>query len=106
MIMISNQLDFEHTKSIPILSSSRHLVRKGEVQSISFNIQSKGSEKMAAKQKNVKRIWLFLFNDLLVIAKPKRYIYIYIFFYTSCLLLAKDRLYFVFSWQLFLSSEY
>lgn len=65
LIHISQTLEFDKLKAIPIISQTRYLEKKGELQEM-----SKGGTlfNMRAKFTNV---YLFLFNDLLIIAAKK-----------------------------------
>lgn len=65
LIYVSNTLEFEKLKAIPIISQTRYLEKKGELQEMSkggtlFNMRVKFTP-----------IYLFLFNDLLVITAKK-----------------------------------
>ncbi|KAG7497967.1 rho guanine nucleotide exchange factor 15-like [Solea senegalensis] len=65
LILISQTLEFDKLKAIPIISQNRFLEKKGELQEMSkggtlFNMRAKFTP-----------VYLFLFNDLLVIAAKK-----------------------------------
>ncbi|XP_071316139.1 ephexin-1 [Trachinotus anak] len=65
LIQISKTLEFDKLKAIPIISQTRFLEKKGELQEMSkggtlFNMRAKFTP-----------VYLFLFNDLLIIAAKK-----------------------------------
>lgn len=65
LIHISQTLEFEKLKAVPIISPTRHLEKKGELQEMSkgatlFNMRAKFTP-----------VYLFLFNDLLLITVKK-----------------------------------
>ncbi|KAM9424595.1 uncharacterized protein arhgef15b [Pholidichthys leucotaenia] len=65
LIHVSQTLDFEKLKAIPIISQNRYLEKKGELQEMSkggtlFNMRAKFTP-----------IYFFLFNDLFIIAVKK-----------------------------------
>lgn len=65
LIHVSKTLEFDKLKAIPIISQNRYLEKKGELQEMSkggtlFNMRAKFTP-----------VFLFLFNDLLVIAAKK-----------------------------------
>lgn len=65
LIHVSKTLEFDKLKAIPIISQTRYLEKKGELQEMSkggtlFNMRAKFTP-----------VYLFLFNDLLVIAAKK-----------------------------------
>ncbi|KAK2863116.1 hypothetical protein Q5P01_002649 [Channa striata] len=65
LIQVSQTLEFDKLKAIPIISQSRYLEKKGELQEMSkgatiFNMRAKFNS-----------VYLFLFNDLLIIATKK-----------------------------------
>ncbi|XP_069026030.1 ephexin-1 [Embiotoca jacksoni] len=65
LIHVSKTLEFDKLKAIPIVSQTRYLEKKGELQEMSkggtlFNMRAKFTP-----------IYLFLFNDLLIIATKK-----------------------------------
>ncbi|XP_063756998.1 rho guanine nucleotide exchange factor 15 isoform X2 [Eleginops maclovinus] len=65
LIHINKTLEFDKLKAVPIISQTRHLEKKGELQEMSkgatlFNMRAKFTP-----------IYLFLFNDLLIIASKK-----------------------------------
>ncbi|XP_036968534.1 rho guanine nucleotide exchange factor 15 [Acanthopagrus latus] len=65
LIHVSQTLEFDKLRAIPIISQTRYLEKKGELQEMSkggtlFNMRAKFTP-----------IYLFLFNDLLIIAAKK-----------------------------------
>ncbi|XP_067226160.1 ephexin-1 [Chanodichthys erythropterus] len=65
LIQINGMLEFDKLKAVPIISQTRYLEKRGEVQEINrggtfLNLRPKFSP-----------VYLFLFNDLLVIASKK-----------------------------------
>lgn len=65
LIHISQTLEFEKLKAVPIISPTRHLEKKGELQEMSrgatlFNMRAKFTP-----------VYMFLFNDLLLITVKK-----------------------------------
>lgn len=65
LIHVSQTLEFDKLKAIPIISQTRYLEKKGELQEMSkggtlFNMRAKFTP-----------VYLFLFNDLLIIATKK-----------------------------------
>ncbi|XP_070711049.1 ephexin-1 [Pempheris klunzingeri] len=65
LIHVSQTLEFDKLKAIPIISQTRYLEKKGELQEMSkggtlFNMRAKFTP-----------VYLFLFNDLLIIAAKK-----------------------------------
>ncbi|XP_078131943.1 rho guanine nucleotide exchange factor 19 [Sander vitreus] len=65
LIHVSQTLEFDKLKAIPIISQTRHLEKKGELQEMSkggtiFNMRAKFTP-----------VYLFLFNDLLIITAKK-----------------------------------
>ncbi|XP_075906808.1 rho guanine nucleotide exchange factor 19 isoform X2 [Nelusetta ayraudi] len=65
LISISQTLEFDKLKAIPIISQTRFLEKKGELQEL-----AKGATLFNTRFKFVP-IYLFLFNDLLIIAAKK-----------------------------------
>ncbi|XP_029975493.1 rho guanine nucleotide exchange factor 15 [Salarias fasciatus] len=65
LIHISQTLEFDKLKAVPIISQTRYLEKKGELQEM-----SKGGTLFNMRAKFVP-VFLFLFNDLLVIAAKK-----------------------------------
>ncbi|XP_078056998.1 ephexin-1-like [Mustelus asterias] len=65
MIHIGKKLEFDKLKAIPIISQLRHLEKRGEVSEIVFR-----GNLFGVKPK-VMALYLFLFNDLLVITNRK-----------------------------------
>jgi neuronal guanine nucleotide exchange factor len=71
ILIIRQQLYFPNkVKTVPIVSSARWLIRKGELTHLAW----RGDEGKLMFGKNFSRIQLhmFLFTDLLVITKKKR----------------------------------
>jgi hypothetical protein len=70
MLILSRQLYFPNeVKSFPISSSARWLIRKGEL----THLVSGGYDgKRTLRKKSRIQIHVFLFTDLLVIAKKRR----------------------------------
>jgi len=71
ILIISQQLYFPNeVKTVPIVSSARWLIRKGELTHLVW----RGDEGKLTFGKNFSRIqlYMFLFTDLLVITKKKR----------------------------------
>ncbi|XP_028330867.1 rho guanine nucleotide exchange factor 15 isoform X2 [Gouania willdenowi] len=66
LIHISKTLEFDKLKAIPIISQSRYLEKKGELQEM-----SKGGTLFNSRLK-FNSVYLFLFNDLLLITIKKR----------------------------------
>ncbi|XP_074479532.1 uncharacterized protein arhgef15b isoform X2 [Sebastes fasciatus] len=65
LIHVSQTLEFDKLKALPIISQTRYLEKKGELQEMSkggtiFNMRAKFTP-----------VYLFLFNDLLIIAAKK-----------------------------------
>ncbi|XP_032367222.1 rho guanine nucleotide exchange factor 15 [Etheostoma spectabile] len=65
LILVSQTLEFDKLKAIPIISQTRYLEKKGELQEMSkggtiFNMRAKFTP-----------VYLFLFNDLLIITVKK-----------------------------------
>ncbi|KAK5875858.1 hypothetical protein CesoFtcFv8_026896 [Champsocephalus esox] len=65
LIHIHQTLEFDKLKAVPIISQTRHLEKKGELQEM-----SKGATLFHMRPKFTP-IYLFLFNDLLIIAAKK-----------------------------------
>ncbi|XP_035004260.2 rho guanine nucleotide exchange factor 15 isoform X2 [Hippoglossus stenolepis] len=65
LIHVSQTLEFDKLKAIPIISQTRFLEKKGELQEM-----SKGGTLFNMRAKFIP-VYLFLFNDLLVIAAKK-----------------------------------
>uniref|UniRef100_UPI0037E9B51A ephexin-1 n=1 Tax=Semicossyphus pulcher TaxID=241346 RepID=UPI0037E9B51A len=65
LILVSHTLEFDKLKAIPIISQTRFLEKKGELQEM-----SKGATLFTMRAKFTP-IYLFLFNDLLIITAKK-----------------------------------
>jgi hypothetical protein len=72
MLVVSNQLDFADVKAISVMSASRWLVKKGELQRLSW--RDIDAPRLTFGRKIHKQtVYVFLFTDLLVITKRKGY---------------------------------
>lgn len=71
MLVISRQLDFKDCKSIPLISASRWLVKKGELTKIAFDMSNTKRTFGRGSKISKSPIYFFLFTDLLVVAKKK-----------------------------------
>ena len=69
MLLLSRVLDFGPGKSVPFISASRWLVKKGELVRLVWK-ESDTYKRTRRAHKQI--IHLFLFTDLLVITKKKR----------------------------------
>jgi len=70
LLILSQQLDFRDVKAIPLISASRWLVKRGECQRLSW--KETGGEKLTfGRRVHKQNLALFLFTDLLVVAKRK-----------------------------------
>ena len=71
MLILSHQLDFKEVRALPLISASRWLVKRGEVTRIWWkdNVEAKLT---FGRRLNRQPLWMFLFTDMLVIAKKKR----------------------------------
>ena len=70
MLVVSNQLDFADVKAISVMSASRWLVKKGELQRLSW--RDIDAPRLTFGRKIHKQtVYVFLFTDLLVITKRK-----------------------------------
>ncbi|XP_045080449.1 uncharacterized protein LOC123492200 isoform X2 [Coregonus clupeaformis] len=65
LIQVSNTLEFNKLKAVPIVSKARYLEKRGELHEL-----SKGASLFSARLK-LTPIYLFLFNDLLIITCKK-----------------------------------
>ncbi|XP_072447486.1 LOW QUALITY PROTEIN: rho guanine nucleotide exchange factor 19-like [Chiloscyllium punctatum] len=65
MIHIGKKLEFDKLKAIPIISQQRHLEKQGEL----WEIGSRGN--LFAMKPKLSPLYLFLFNDLLLITTKK-----------------------------------
>lgn len=74
MLLLSRQLEFsrKEMKMFSIASSSRWLIRSGPMTCISAQDTKLTITRKLTKQTN--KLYLFLFNDVLVITKRKRYV--------------------------------
>ncbi|CAH1791987.1 unnamed protein product [Owenia fusiformis] len=69
MVEISNQLDFNNVKKIPLISGSRYLVTQGQVPSVV--VTDAGS--LPRKKRAIRKLrHLFVFNDIVMITKRKK----------------------------------
>ncbi|XP_043926263.1 ephexin-1-like isoform X2 [Protopterus annectens] len=64
MVLIANKIEFTKMKAIPLISQSRWLVKQGEMSELS-------SKETFFGQKKFVQVYLFLFNDLLLITVRK-----------------------------------
>ncbi len=81
MLILSNRLDFrEVSRAVPLISASRWLVRRGEVTRVWWKEGASGNAAETAAAKltfgrraavNRQQLHLFLFTDLLVVARRK-----------------------------------
>ncbi|KAK2705635.1 hypothetical protein QYM36_015873 [Artemia franciscana] len=70
MLSVSRQLEFKEVKAIPLISSTRWLVKRGEF--LRFSWKEGAETKLTFGRKiNKTTVNLFLFTDLLLIAKKK-----------------------------------
>ncbi|XP_059831052.1 ephexin-1 [Hypanus sabinus] len=65
MIHIAKKLEFDKLKAIPIISKARHLEKQGEISEIVFR------ENLFGVKPKITSLYLFLFNDLLLITIKK-----------------------------------
>lgn len=70
MLHISRILEFKDCKAVPLISSSRWLVKRGELVKVTFDLQSKRTFGRTARYSKTP-LHLFLFTDLLLITKKK-----------------------------------
>ncbi|XP_041378326.1 serine-rich adhesin for platelets-like isoform X2 [Gigantopelta aegis] len=70
MCLLVNHFDFK-VKEIPLVSASRYLVKQGELTRIVSDTGSRIPFGKAFRGSTKHNIWLFLFNDILLIAKKK-----------------------------------
>ncbi|XP_022245411.1 ephexin-1-like isoform X1 [Limulus polyphemus] len=70
VLHLSRQLDFKLCKGIPLISSSRWLVKKGEVTRLLFEDSPKYTFGRATRC-NRTPVYLFLFSDLLIVTKRR-----------------------------------
>ena len=71
MLVVSNQLDFADVKAISIMSASRWLVKKGEMQRLMW--RDIDARLTFGRKIHKQTVYVFLFTDLLVITKKKGY---------------------------------
>ena len=72
MLILSNQLDFREVgRAVPLISASRWLVRRGEVTRIWWK-DNADAKLTFGRRVNRQNLALFLFTDLLVVARKKR----------------------------------
>lgn len=71
MLVVSNQLDFAEVKAISIMSASRWLVKKGEMQRLMW--RDIDARLTFGRKIHKQTVYIFLFTDLLVITKKKGY---------------------------------
>nr|XP_029525895.1 rho guanine nucleotide exchange factor 15-like isoform X3 [Oncorhynchus nerka] len=69
LIQVNNTLEFNKLKAVPIVSKARFLEKRGELYEL-----SKGASLFSSRLK-LTPIYLFLFNDLLIITCKKRALY-------------------------------
>ncbi|XP_059350138.1 uncharacterized protein LOC130686438 [Daphnia carinata] len=69
MLVVSNQLDFADVKAISIMSASRWLVKKGEMQRLMW--RDIDARLTFGRKIHKQTVYVFLFTDLLVITKKK-----------------------------------
>ncbi|CAN7985738.1 unnamed protein product [Ixodes hexagonus] len=70
MLHISRILEFKDCKAVPLISSSRWLVKRGELVKVTFDLHSKRTFGRTARYSKTP-LHLFLFTDLLLITKKK-----------------------------------
>ncbi|TRY79094.1 hypothetical protein TCAL_13563 [Tigriopus californicus] len=70
LLLLSHQLDFKDVRAVPLISASRWLVKRGEVTRIWWRDNAEARLTFGRKV-NRQTLTLFLFTDLLVIAKKK-----------------------------------
>ncbi|XP_076319000.1 uncharacterized protein LOC143229972 isoform X2 [Tachypleus tridentatus] len=70
IMLLSHQLEFRDCKAIPLISSSRWLVKKGGVTRLLFEDSAKYTFGRTARCLKIS-VYLFLFTDLLIITKKK-----------------------------------
>ena len=72
MLVVSNQLDFADVKAISVMSASRWLVKKGEMQRLMW--RDIDARLTFGRKIHKQTVYVFLFTDLLVITKKKGYV--------------------------------
>eukprot|EP00095_Tigriopus_kingsejongensis_P010586 maker-scaffold449_size167299-snap-gene-0.16 protein:Tk10586 transcript:maker-scaffold449_size167299-snap-gene-0.16-mRNA-1 annotation:"hypothetical protein DAPPUDRAFT_43086" len=70
LLILSHQLDFREVRAVPLISASRWLVKRGEVTRIWWRDNAEARLTFGRKV-NRQNLSMFLFTDLLVIAKKK-----------------------------------
>ncbi|CAL1296470.1 unnamed protein product [Larinioides sclopetarius] len=68
MFVLQKQLEFKECKVIPLISASRWLLKKGELTKLEFDKKTFGRSNRCIRVP----IYLFLFNDVLIITKKKK----------------------------------
>lgn len=78
MLLLSGQLEFSRkdVKMFSVASSSRWLIRSGPM--VHINPQDIKLTFTRKLTKQATKFYFFLFNDILVVAKKKRYSYTYV----------------------------
>ncbi|GFS29640.1 rho guanine nucleotide exchange factor 26 [Nephila pilipes] len=67
MFALQKQLEFKECKVIPLISASRWLLKKGELMKLEFDKKTFGRSNRCIRVP----IYIFLFNDLLIVTKRK-----------------------------------
>ncbi|GFQ75467.1 ephexin-1 [Trichonephila clavata] len=67
MFALQRQLEFKECKVIPLISASRWLLKKGELMKLEFDKKTFGRSNRCIRVP----IYIFLFNDLLIVTKKK-----------------------------------
>ncbi|XP_054720344.1 rho guanine nucleotide exchange factor 26-like isoform X2 [Uloborus diversus] len=67
MFVLNKQLEFKECKVIPLISASRWLLKKGEIMKLEFDKKTFGRSSRCVRVP----VYIFLFNDLLVVTKRK-----------------------------------
>ncbi|XP_046360109.2 uncharacterized protein LOC124137724 isoform X2 [Haliotis rufescens] len=70
MCILASQLDFK-VKEIPLISSSRYIVKQGELTRISTDASSRIPFGKAFRGPSKQNTFLFLFNDMVMVTKKK-----------------------------------
>ncbi|XP_064460780.1 uncharacterized protein LOC135370837 [Ornithodoros turicata] len=70
MLHISRILEFKDCKAIPLISSSRWLVKRGELLRVTFDLNAKRTFGRSVRYSK-SSLYLFLFTDLLLLTKKK-----------------------------------
>ncbi|XP_023342542.1 rho guanine nucleotide exchange factor 16 isoform X2 [Eurytemora carolleeae] len=71
LICISKLLDFRELRAIALISSSRYLVKQGEVSRIQWKESTESVRLTFGKRNSRQNLVFYLFSDLLVISKKK-----------------------------------